>query len=194
MANRDLPRGFVPVGSIDGVPRHKMIMKCFVASGDSAALGIGDPVKRAGSADTSGVHMSVTRAAGSEGTPGKIFGVVVGTSEGTVFDPIYRTASVANYVLVCPVHGVIFRAQEDSDGGNLAATSVGSNIDMIGGAPNTTTGLSIFELDSSSASDSGAAQWSIIGLAPEPGNDIGTNADWLVVCNEPDIYANSNGV
>lgn len=190
MANRDHTRGLVPVSAIDGSPCDKLIMKCFVPATDSTAIFIGDAVKLAGSADTDGKYPTVAQVAAGDA----IFGVCVGVTDIVATDPIHRVASTATYIHVVPAEDVIFRIQEDSVGGALAATDVGSVADLIVGTGDATTGLSAMEIDSSTAATGSSAQVRILGLAPEEGNDIGNNAEWLVIVNESQIADSSNGV
>jgi hypothetical protein len=146
-------------------------------------LGIGDPVVITGTADTTGKYPVVTRA--TEGDGNYLTGAIVGFEpDADYLAQTYRTASTARYVYVADDPDLVFEAQEDSTGGALAATNVGQNISLYtAGSASTTTGLSLFELDSSTASTEQSAQCKILGLSPREDNAIGTNAKWLVMIN-----------
>ena len=77
----------------------------------------------------------------------------------------------------------IFEIQEDSVVATLAATNVGQNADIVVGAGSTVSGLSGMELDSDSAVAT-TAQLRIHSLERRPDNEIGANANWLVIINE----------
>lgn len=188
MANIDAPRGFRPVKYKGGRPYNGATNKYYIPSTDATNIFIGDPVRLAGTGDTAGNYPTIALSTGSTATTGKSIGVVQG------FDPvtgvttpnlnvIYRAASTAMYAFVADDPDLVFEVQEDSVGNNLAATEIGNNVNFTTAtAGSTTTGLSGVELDSSSKATT-ALQCRILGLADRPGNDLGTNAKWLVSFN-----------
>lgn len=188
MANTDMPSGAIPVDAHGGGYCGSVNVYYLPAS-ESNAIAIGDFVAMAGSADADGVP-SITRAtAGST----NIVGVVVGfVPSADYLSQTHRTASTERYALVADDPDQFFSIQEDSDGGALAATDVGSNADISPGTVSTTTGLSNMEIDSSTATTS-AAQLRIIRLDPSPDNAIGANARWIVKINEH-IFSKTAGV
>jgi hypothetical protein len=179
MANTDAPQGLVPIRSRFSSAAWTGGGNMYsVASSNSTSIGIGDPVVITGTADsTYGVATVVRATAGGTNT---ISGVMVGrvyvTRDSTPFVP----ASTAAYILVCDDPNMIYEAQEDSVGGNIALTSVGQGVDFIVTADcNTTNGNSNVELDSSTAGS--GTQLQIIALSQVVGNAVGTNAKWWVV-------------
>lgn len=174
MANSDAATGLWPVRYFGGAPYNGAARKYFIPATDGTAVYLGDPVKLAGSADADGVPTVAQAAAGDT-----VIGVVVGVVPETHDSLIYRAASTARYVLVADDPDLLFRVQEDSDGGALAATDVGNNCDLIIGSGSTTTGYSGVEIDSSTKATT-TAQVRIVELHQTADNEIGTNAKWLV--------------
>jgi len=148
---------------------------------------VGDPVTLAGSADSTGCYPTVKRLiAGTLSAAGALpVGIVVGfqVDPNNLTVPNYRAASTSAYVVVADDPNLFFIAQEDSVGGDLAATSVGQRINFIMGTPSATTGLSNVEIDSSTAAADATLQAQIIKLENVPGNVIGTNAKWVCKFN-----------
>lgn len=182
MANSNAPFGFRPVRYRDGKDYTGAANAYNCPASDGTALGIGDPVIIAGSAAADGLA-TITRATAAGGA--YISGVVVGF----IFtDPMpatkHRLASTNMTVLVADDPDLLFEAQEDSAGGNLALTNVGQNIDMIAGSLSTITGLSGFMLDTSTAATTNTLQWRIEGFSSDPSNETpGTYGRYLVSCN-----------
>lgn len=183
MANADTPRGLKPVRYLSGAPYNGATNKYFVPATDTnAAVYVGGLVKLAGSADADGVA-TVT---GNVSTGDAVVGVVVSVVPETADSKIYRENSTGRYVNVADDPNLLFEVQEDSVGGALAATDVGSVADLIGfTSGSTTTGLSAIEIDSNTKTTSGDGTEDVLiwGLSNTPDNAIGTNANWLVRLN-----------
>lgn len=184
MANSNAPTGFRPVKYRSGAPYNGAANMYFVPSSDSTALFIGDPVIVAGSADPAGVA-TVTRATAA--SAGRISGVVVGIvpTNATTAAYKYRPASVDTYILVADDPDLVFECQEDAVGGALAATDVNLNADMIAASGSTVTGLSGFQLDTSTKATTATLQWRIVGFVQRVDNEIAANAKVLVRINLP---------
>lgn len=191
MANTDAAFGGRPVQHLDGSPWNGKVNMYYVASTYGTILGIGDFVTLdtdAGAAgvtingyDMEGVPGVVRAAAGDTRLLGTIVGFLPLQSN---LERLHNPASTARVALVCDAPDVVYEIQEDSDAGAIAAASVGMNADLITAADaNTTTGRSVFEIDSSDVK-SGTAQLRILGLNKKPGNILGSFAKWLVVINE----------
>jgi hypothetical protein len=180
MANVDAAFGMIPVKYRDGRPYTGAYTRCYVPATDGTALYIGDPVQIAGSADADGVP-TVTRATAAGGN--YVFGSIVAVEPETADSYTYRVASTARYVHVASDPDLLFMIQEDSDGGALAATNVGQNVDLVAGTGSTVTGKSGFEADSSTANTTNTLQLRIHGIMQTPDNSIGTNARLLVSIN-----------
>lgn len=189
MANANTPFGFKPVKTKGGhMTGATEIM--YVPSSDATALYIGDPVLKAGSADANGVA-SATRAAAA----GAISGVVVGfLPDATGNMPKYRAASTACYIVVCTDPAMIYEVQEDAVGGALAAADVGLNADIVAGSGSNITGLSGFQLDTSTKATTNTLPLKILGFVQRPDNVIGANAKVLVSINNSTETAATTGV
>lgn len=182
MPNADAAFGLRPVRYKSGAPYNGACNMYHVPATDSTALFVGDPVIIAGSGDAAGVS-TVTRAAAGD----RITGVVVGfaprpgaaAGTRTAIDTGYRVASTADYVLVADDPMLMFECQEDSDGGALAVTNIGNNVDLIAAAGNIYTKNSGYELDSSTAATT-AAGVRLLGVSDRANNEVGANAVWLV--------------
>jgi len=182
MANIDAPRGFTPVKYANGTDWSGATTKCYVSASDGTRLGIGDTVVLDGTnSDPTGKYMCVKRGSGTTTA-------TIGVVHAIQFDPdnptrTYRPADTAMYIDVITDPNVIFRIQEDSDGGALAATAAGQYASFVTGNCSTSTGRSIFEIDSSSANGTASATLPLIllGVDDRPDNALGTNADWLVM-------------
>ena len=190
MANANVPFGLRLVqnqGCMEG-----KIEKFYVPSTDSAAIGLGDPVKLAGSADANGVP-TVARLA----TPGTdVFaGVMVGVEPlPTDLSLNYRKASTAMYIYVCTDPAALYEVQEDSAGGALAATSVGLNANVVLGTVDTTTGNGKTMLDSSTALGTSTLDLQVVRLVARPDNEIGNYAKWIVKLNKTQYTNATTGV
>lgn len=188
MANSDTLFGARLIGHLSGSPINAQIRRYSVPASDGTALFVGDFVKSNGTADTDGTPQVIQAAAGNT-----VRGVVVGFEPlATNLNLTYRTASTQRYVLVCDDPHALFEIQEDSVGGDLAATAVGGNADITVGSGSTTSGLSGMELDSSTAATT-AATLRIHGLVQRADNEIGTNAKWIVQIVEHELIT-STGV
>lgn len=191
MPNPDAAFGARPVGHLDGSPWNGKVNMYYVPSTYGTILGIGDFVIGDADAGAAGVTVngldvegvpSIIRAAAGDTT---LLGVIVGFLPlQTNLERLHNPASTARIALVCDAPDVVYEMQEDSDTSNLKVAEVGQNCDLITAADaNTTTGRSVFEIDSSTHVST-TAQLRILGLAKRPGNAIGSFARWLVVINE----------
>ena len=184
MANSDIVAGFKPVRYLNGAPWNGKARMYYIPVGDSVAVFIGDAVISAGSADALGKYATVKQAAAAEA----IRGVVIGFSDQpyVAFDAdnlyrAYRPASTAMYCLVVDDPDVIFEIQEDGDSATLAATDIGTSVDVVVGTGDTSSGRSAMELDSD---DSGAdGQCRLLGIVDREDNALGVHAKWEVLFN-----------
>lgn len=180
MANANTPFGLRPVRHRNGAPYNGAATRYYVPASDSTALFLGDPVIIAGSADADGVA-TVTRATAAGGA--YVLGVVVSVEPITRDSTTYREASTARYVYVADDPDLVFEVQEDAAGGALAAADVGLNADLVAGTGSTLTGLSAFQLDTSTKATTNTLQLRILGFKQAPDNEIGANAKVLVAIN-----------
>jgi len=190
MANVDRPSGLIPVGHLDG-SKWNGAVQMFLFD-QSNAVYIGDPVKSGGTAGAAGVFVNGINC---EGMPNADRAAAGNTLVGVViaFTPLYNDQTVIHKAadstkrigLVVTGPDTVYEVQEDSVGNDIAVTQVGNNFDMITwAAGSTVSGVSIVELDSSDSSGTSTAQFRLLRLAPTVGNELGTNAKWLVYINE----------
>lgn len=180
MPNANTPFGLRPVRHRNGAPYNGAATRYFVPAADSTALFIGDPVIIAGSADADGVG-TVTRATAAGGA--FLLGAVVSVEPDTRDSPTYRVASTARYVYVADNPDLVFEIQEDAVGGALAAVDVGLNADLVAGTGSAITGLSAFQLDTSTKATTPTLQLRILGFVQRVDNEIGANAKVLASIN-----------
>jgi hypothetical protein len=173
--------GLRPVRYKSGAPYNGAANVYSVAAGEANNIFVGDPVIISGTGDTNGVP-GVARAAAGD----RITGVVVGfapnpdATGAMALNRGYRTASTADYVLVADDPSLVFEVNEDGDAGFLATTSIGLNVDLVAAAGSTTTKLSGYALDSSTAATT-TAQVRVVGKSPRVNNALGsTSTRWLV--------------
>ena len=176
MANNDAPFGCIPIGQNGGAYNGQFDLM-YMPAGDATVLAVGDLVKLVANGDADGVPTCDIVAAGDT-----VCGIVVGFDwkDGARDDlPNYKPASTEAYVQVVTDPNVRFIIQEDSDGGALAATDIGSNANIATYvAANSTTGRSQIELDSSTAAATSTLDLAIHRLYPVANNEIGANAIW----------------
>ena len=193
MANANTPFGLRPAKKLDGSAPNFQLTKFYVPATDSAAIGLGDPVKLAGSSDASGVYATVARMA----TPGTdvIAGVVVGVEPlPTDLSLNYRKASTAMYVYCITDPDCVYEVQEDSVGGALAATDIGLNANLVLGTVDTTTGNGKTMLDTSTKNTTNSLDVQILGLKAGIDNEVGNYAKVLVKINKSQFVNGATGV
>lgn len=200
MANTSRIAGLTPVGHLRGSKYGWAVQTYCIPSTDGNAFAIGDPVTLAGSADSNGVPTITLATAGVgnlvlgaivSGAGATAYGGMVGVpQESAIVIPATKTR--AYYVMVCDDPDVIFEAQEDGVGGNLAAADVGLNVDLISGTNNGY--VSGWLLDSSSKAAGATLQCKLLRLVQRSDNAFGTSAKWWVKINNHQFSAGVAGV
>lgn len=192
MAQANAPRGFTPVGTLNGSPWTDSIRPFLCPTTDATAIYVGDAVKSGGTAGAAGTvvyginceGMSTVAVAAAGNT---MVGVVVGFSPlQTDLTKLHRAASEARIAYVVTDPNAIYEVQESAsaDASSIAVTAVGNNFDHVNTAGSATTGRSAQVLDSTDASGTATAGFRLLGLAPKVGNVLGGYAKWHVVINE----------
>lgn len=183
MANRDAPNGFLPINNI-GADNCGRLLLCRVVSATSA-IGKGDPVILAGSADAAG-NPTVDIAGVTGAVAGVVQAIDVDYEDGPTSPeagPI--AASGAGYVLVNIDPDQLYEVQVT---GTIAATNIGSNANFVYAAPNTANGISNSEL-SSTFGTTATSQFRVVGLTQRADNEFGTNAKVIVKINNHQFSA-----
>ncbi len=183
MANADFAFGLKPVMHRDGTPFSNTALRPYsTAAGDGTLLGIGDPVKLAGTSQTVNgrILSDVTRAA----TGDVIVGVVVGVAPNPAdLTSRYRAASTLREVYIADVPDLIFEIQEVSGGTALTADDAGLNANFVVAAASTVTGFSNVELNNATEATTNTLDLHIMGPVNRVDNEIGENCKWLVTIN-----------
>lgn len=202
MANVDTPFGLRPVRYLNGAPWNGQANLYWAsAATDTTAIFIGDPVTLsalgsndgqitgAGGAYAPGTLASV-KVAGAGAATVPYLGVcvavepVLGSGANQQNSAVHRIASTERLIWVADDPMLVFEIQEDNDTSDLAATNVNSNIDLVATAVgDPITGLSGFELDSSSAAATATLDCQLLRLVNRPDNALGDFAKWEVRIN-----------
>lgn len=185
MANPNKPCGLAPVMYLNGSPWSGQARTYYIASGDTNAYAVGDPVDLANSGDGNGVP-GVTAA----NVAGPYVGVIVGVGryETLMADPsnldsfvIPATKTHSYYVMVVDDPQVLFSVQEGNTTTYLTAASVGLNANLYAGTNNGF--FSGITLDNSTAATTNTLGVKIMGLVRSIDNAYGQYAKWLVRLN-----------
>lgn len=187
MANASFPTGLWPVKDTSGRVWTGAANLYFVASSLATGVFIGDPLIPTGTSDANGVPGVTLATAGSSNFT---IGPMVGISNGgdpivpiTRDMPIYRPASVGQYILVADDPNLMFKVQEDSVGGAASVNASMNNANLVAGAGSTVTGYSGWQMQSSSVATTNTLQLRVLQLLREADNAPGVAAKWLVKIN-----------
>lgn len=198
MPNANKPMGLSPVRFLTGASWNGQARTYYIASTDTNAFAIGDPVASSGSADSNGVA-GITLATAGTGNP--IRGVIVGlgTQESLMADPsnlnttvVPATKTKAYYALVADDPSIIFEVQEVGTGTALTASEVGLNANLVAGANNGYQ--SGWQIDNSGEGTGSTLQVRLLGLARRQDNAFGQYAKWLVKINNHELAAGTAGI
>ncbi len=189
MANRNMPRGIIPVQRLDGSPYNGAANVYYVPSSYATALYLGLPLIATGASDANGIPVAQIATAGAGNyTIGPMVGVVSGGEPVVTLQRdslVYHPASTAQYILVADDPDLIFEAQEDSVGGSIAMATAGTkNVDLVAGAGSTVTGYSGWMLDSSTIATGNTLQMRLLRGVSRTDNEMAASyARWLCKIN-----------
>jgi hypothetical protein len=181
--------GIRPYAYMSGAPYNGAYRTYYVPASNATALYIGDPViTLSNSADANGVPaVGIATAGAGNYITGSVVGIT--NNAGQLVIPLLQSSTVylpagqAAYIGVADDPFLLFLVQEDSVGGALAAGAASRNASMVAGAGSTITGMSGWQLQSSSLNTT-AQQLRILEPLQETGNSIGQYCDWLVKINQ----------
>lgn len=194
MANVDRPRGFTPVGKIDGSPFNGVLVRCTVVAADADVIAIGDAVEQvttgadlagSGEPNEGGTFPIVSRC--DLGTD-RVTGVVVSVEPNRAdLSAVTSTASTDRQVMIAlATHDTVFECQHS---GTPGVAGVWGCYDMAIGAPS--NGRSIMEIDGAAGT---TGVWRLIGFVNSPDNDPTlANPACLVVVAESTLGDASTG-
>jgi hypothetical protein len=165
MANISRVNGFRAVRHNSGAPYSGQMTQYAMLASDATNCFIGDIVKFTGLSDANGIPAVTTITAATD--------VPVGVVMGFSFNPQnlnirYRAASTAQYAYVVDSPDVIFETQTN---GATAITDAGLNASPVIAAGSTATGVSSFQLDSSTKATTNTLMLSIHRFVPRADND-----------------------
>jgi len=188
MANTNAPRGLIPVRRTDGSPWTGGFTIYNVPASYGTAIYAGDPVIPTGTSDANGVpNVTLATAGATNYLVGAMIGIVSGGDPIIAVTrdmPVYRQASVQQYIAVADDPNLVFEIQEDGVGGALSVSDSMANADLVSGSGSTVTGYSGWMLDSSTAGTGATKQLRILRPVPIVDNTAGsTYAKWLVKIN-----------
>lgn len=198
MANANRPSGLSPVRYLNGTPWNGGGRVYSIASNDTNAYAIGDPVRTSGTGDNAGV-LGVTLATAGTAIRGVVMGMG-GNKYGTgYYDPtnlnttiIPATKTQVYYVLVVDDPFVIFEVQEIGTGTQLTKAEVGLNCNLVAGTNNGY--VSGWLLDNSTEATTVALDVKLLGLKQSLDNAFGAYAKWMVQINQHELKAGVLGV
>ena len=186
MANSDTPQGLVPVRYLNGAPYNGQCRPYVHAAGDAVALFIGDPVTQAGTTNAAAVgsykigQLETVKLVTAASNTVPIAGVVVavdpltGAGADGRDSTIYCAASTERVVWVADDPMIVFQIQEDDDTAAIALTDSAANFDLIATAAGSTiTGISGFELDSSTSTVDATGDLQVLNISRIENNDFG---------------------
>ena len=186
MANNNIARGLQAYkAATNSYFTGGMNVYCVPAT-DSNNYFSGDPMIGTGASDAFGIPIVARATAGSSNyILGPMVSIVNDPNGQFVVTrdlPVYRQASVLEYIAVADDGGWMFEVQEDSVGGAITVATAGmKNANLVAGS--TTTGYSGWQLQSSSINTTSTLQVRILRLLQEADNVAGINAKWLVRMN-----------
>lgn len=192
MPNLSRVNGLRPVKHLNGSPWMGNLETFAVLATDATALGVGDTVISAGTANADGVQ-AVTRMTANTQSP---IGVIVG------FQPDYanlnlvsqfRAASTARLAFVCVDPSVVYEVQ--ANGASVLA-DIGLNAGITYTAPSATTGLSGMTVDMATKATTATLPLKIVGVVQRADQDMADSANWklLVTLNTSQFAGNAVGV
>jgi len=199
MANVNQPSGLSPVGHLLGLNWNQKTQRYYIASTDTNAFAIGDPVKLSGTSDANGVP-GITLATAGTGNPvlgaivsmgGPQYGGVSADTANLNIIVIPATKTKAYYVDVVVDPYVLYEIQDDGSA-TLAVTDVSSNFNLVSGTNNGY--VSGWQLAANSAATTATLQLQILQLAQKPNNVVGVNAKWIVRIVNHQFLAGTAGV
>lgn len=182
MSNPNAPFGLRPVRQLNGSPWNGQTIRCYLHGSYAQAMYIGDPVEyqtELDYKDTTLKHPSVKLCTGA--TAHAVLGVIVS------FDPLptnltlqYNPASTERYCNVVLSYDVIFQIRDDG-GGTPSKVYTGQNYTMTAGTASTVTGLSGYQLASTTPATTQAHPLHILSLSDIENNELGDYAIWDVI-------------
>ena len=186
MANSDIPRGFVPIGSTSSSDYNGKTSAYAIAAADTVIYGRGDLVTRTGAMtiiDGQSYPVVARAVAADTQLEGAIVGFEIDPDTYTTF----RSAGAKSADRICFVPDDPYVEYEAQADGNIPDASAGLNADFIAGNANAITGQSIMEIDSGTTTApavTAAIPLRLVRRTRSIENEAGSFAVWVVRINQ----------
>jgi hypothetical protein len=194
MANVNNPNGFKPVGTLSGSPWQGSVRQ-YSLDATHAALAVGDLVQMtadgypdilaAGETQMLGVVVACYPHTHTDvlGKQGDSF-MSTGSIDLDIPNKNQVALNTAGVIAVATAPDIILEGMEDGDTDPLELADVGQNVEIIGGGPDSSTGISDMMIDSSSHNTTNTLPLRLLGLAQRPDNEYVSGGQaytrWLV--------------
>jgi hypothetical protein len=182
MANVTHLGGIRPIKKYSGEPWSGAFNVYNIDAGYATAAYVGDMVSQpaAPTGNTAATRQLVEVTAAAV-TNLRLVGAIVGFApDPTNLARPYHLCYTDQEVYVCDDIDMVFEAEEDGVTTPIATASLGLNIEIINGTPNTYSGCSAMLLDSNTVATTATLPFRLQSLVERTNNAIGTRAHWLV--------------
>lgn len=160
--------GFIPWGPVLRANMYAIVTNV------SVAVARGSLMENVGTALLTPKFGYLQQAASEEtGADGTIIGACLATYDEDMNPCFYIAAAttgngtIAGYALIADDPNQLYLAQEDGDTSSIAAADVGLNVEAIGTTIDTTRGIALMEVDSSSKATTNSLALKLVGLHPD---------------------------
>ncbi len=186
MANQDIPRGFLPIGSLSSSDYNGKTEAYAIAAADTNIYGRGDLVKRTGemvTVDGQTYPVVARAAAGDTKLEGAICGFDIDIEGYTTF----RSAGAKSAPRVCYLPADPYIEYEAQADGDIPDSSAGLNANIVVSNADATTGQSTMQIDAGGTTppaSTSTLQLRLVRRSRSITNESGTNAVWVVRINQ----------
>jgi hypothetical protein len=201
MANIDAPFGLMPVRHLNGNAWNGATIRCKISASYGTALFVGDPVVLEPTNTSRGTTERAPTVIRSDGIDGDfIFGVITSFEvDPTNLTRMYSPANTASYCNVCVSPDVVYWIRDDGVAA-LTKAQIGANaVGIFTHSGDTTTGISKYELNSSTdaPAEDASNPLLILGVADVEDNEFDGSTDthiiWEVLINMHQLRSTGDG-
>lgn len=204
MANLNKPSGLSPYRYMNGAMFNGQGTVYYIASTDTNAYAIGDPVvTSSGNADANGVSAVTLATAGASNVLRGVILSMGGTVEGAMYgDPVNLNTTIipatktqSYYVMVADDPNILFLCQEFSGAGstNFTAADIGKGCNLKSGTNNGFISQWVLD-DTAVSSTSSTRQVRLMGIERTTDNAFGSYCKFVVKINQHELAAATAGV
>lgn len=195
MANKDIPRGFSPMGETSGSDYIGKTSAYAIAAADTNAYGIGDLVKRTGAmVEIDGTPYPVVDIITS-GTATALEGAIVGFDVDPVGFTTFRTAGAKSddRIVFLPDAPYIEYEAQVAAGGTVVDGDAGLNADIAISTPDTATGQSTMQIADTDPTNVATRPLRLVRRSYSTTSESGEFATWVVRLNTSST-SNTTGI